>query len=61
MKNYSDLICIALTMSYSKYWCLLPRKNYIYALISRIHLSDIGMDDLRAKSSHLGVYGTNIH
>ena len=50
------LIGIALFMS-----CSVPRKSYIFAIISRIPLSDIGMDDLRAGSSNLGVYCTDIH
>ena len=59
-ENWNDLIGIALTLSYSKYQCSIPIKSCIWALISRIHLSDIGMDELRAKSSHLGLYCTDI-
>ena len=38
-----------------------PRKSCICVLISRIPLSDMGMDDLRVKSSNLGVHCTDIH
>ena len=55
------LIGIALLMSYSEYQCYVPKKSCIFALISKISLSDIGMDDLRAKSSNLGVNCTNTH
>ena len=44
-------------MSCSIYQCSIPKKSYIYALISRIPLSDIEIDYLRAKSSDLGVNG----
>ena len=37
------------------------RKSCIFAMISRIPLSGTEMDDLRAKSSHLGVNWTDIH
>ena len=52
-------------MSCSIYQCFIPRKSCIYALISRIPLSDTEMDYLRAKSSDLGVncidiLGTNV-
>ena len=60
-ENWSDLIGIALTMSCSEYKCSIPRKSCIYVMISRIPLSGIGMDDLRAKSNHLGVHCTDIH
>ena len=43
-------------MSCSEYQCSVPKKSCIYALISRIPLSDTGMDDLRAKNSDLGVH-----
>ena len=56
-----DLIGIALVMSSSKYQCFVPIKSCIYALISRIPLSDTWMDDLRVKSSHLEVNQTDIH
>ena len=55
------LIDIALLMSCSKYQFSVPRKSYIFAMIARIPLSDKGMDDLRAKSSNLGVNCTDIH
>ena len=61
MKNWIDLIGIALAMCYSEYHHLIPRKSCVYVLISRIPLSDTGMDDLRAKSGNLGVYCTDIH
>ena len=40
-------------MSFFVYQCFIPRKNYIFGLISRIHLSDTEMDYLIARS--LGV------
>ena len=49
-----------LGMSCSAYQCFIPKKSYICALSSSIPLSDTWMDDLRAKSSDLGVYCTNI-
>ena len=55
-KNWIDLICIVLVMSYSEYQCSIPRKSYIYALVSRISLSDIEMDYLRTRNNNLGVY-----
>ena len=55
------LIGIVLLMSCSEYQCSLPRKSYIFALVSKIPLSDTGMDDLRAKSSNFGVNCTDIH
>ena len=55
------LIGIALLMSCSEYQCSVPRKSYIFALDSKIPLSDTEMDDLRAKSSNLGVNCTYIH
>ena len=60
-ENWIDLIGIALLMRCSEYQCSVPRKNCICALISRIPLSDTRMDDLRAKSSHLGVNCIDIH
>ena len=60
-ENWIDLIGIALTMSCSKYQCSIPKKSCICALISRTPLSDIGMDDLRVKSSHFGVHCIDIH
>ena len=45
----------------SEYQRFIPRKSCIYAMISRIPLSDIEMDDLRAKNSDLRVYCTDIH
>ena len=60
-ENWNDLIGIALTLSCSEYQFSIPNKSCICALISRIPLSDIGMDDLRVKSSHLGVYCIDIH
>ena len=42
-------------MTCSKYHCSVPRKSCICAMIFRIPLSDTRMDDLRAKSSDLGV------
>ena len=38
-----------------------PIKICIFALIFRIPLSDTEMDDLRAKSGHLGVNCIDIH
>ena len=55
-ENWIDLIGTDLVMG-----CSIPRKSCICALISRIALSDTGMDDLRAKNSDLGVHCTNIH
>ena len=55
------LIGIALLMSCSEYQYSVPRKSCIFALISRIPLRDTEMDDLRAKSSSLGVNFTDIH
>ena len=55
------LIGIALLLSYFEYQCSLPRKSCVFALISRIPLSDTGMDDLRARSSNLGVNCIDIH
>ena len=60
-ENWNYLIGIDLTLSCSEYQFSIPIKSCIFALISRIPLSDIGMDNLRVKSSHLGVYYTNIH
>ena len=55
-KNWMYLIGIALLMiSCSEYQCFVPRKSCIFALISRIPLSDI------AKSSNLGVNCIDIH
>ena len=59
-KNWIDLISTALVMSCSEYQCYVPRNRYIHALISRIPLSDIEMDYLRARSSDLGVICTDI-
>ena len=42
-------------MSYSVYQCFIFRKSRIFALISRIPLSNTEMDCLRARSSDLGV------
>ena len=42
-------------MSCFVYRCFLPRKSCIFALISRIPLSDIDIDYLRARSNDLGV------
>ena len=42
-------------MNCSVYQCFIPRKSYVFALISRIPLSDTEMDYLRARSSDLGV------
>ena len=47
-------------MSCSEYQCFVPRKSCIRALISRIPLSDIEMDYLRARNSDLGVNCTDI-
>ena len=47
-------------MSYSKYQCSVPTKNYIRALISRIPLSDTKMDYLKGRSSDLRVYCIDI-
>ena len=47
-------------MSCSEYQCSIPRKSCIRALISRIPLSDTKMDNLRARSSDLGVNSTDI-
>ena len=60
-KNWMYLIGIALLMRCSKYQCSVPIKGCIFALISRIPLSDTRMDDLRVKSSNLGVNCTDIH
>ena len=60
-ENYDDLIGIAITKSFSEYQCSIPKKSCTCTLISRIPLSDIGMDDLIVKSSHLWVYCTDIH
>ena len=57
-EKQNDLIGIALTMSFSEYQCSIAKKGCICALISRIPLSNTLIDDLRAKSSHLGVYCT---
>ena len=61
MKNWIDLIGVALAMCCYEYQRLVPRKSCVCALISRIPLSDIGMDDLRSKSSNLGVHCTDNH
>ena len=50
--GWIDLIGITLLMNF---WCSVPKKSCICALISRIPLSDAGMDDLGGKSSHLGI------
>ena len=42
-------------MSCSVYQCFIPRKSYIFALISKIPLSDTEMEYLRARSNDLGV------
>ena len=55
-ENWNDLIGIALTLSCSEYQFSIPKNSCICALISRIPLIDTGMDDLRVKSSHLGIY-----
>ena len=60
-ENWKVLIGIALSLSCLEYQFSIPRKSCIYALISKIPLSDTGMDNLRVKSSHLRVYYTNIH
>ena len=49
----SDLCCF-------EYQWFIPRKSCILVQISRIPLSDTEMDDLRTKSSHLGVYFIDI-
>ena len=54
-ENLIDLIGIALVMSCFEYQCYVPRKSCIRALNSKIPLSDIVMDNLRARSSDLGV------
>ena len=59
-ENLIDLVGISLLMSCSKYQYSVLRKS-ICTLISRIRLSDIGMDDLRVKSIHLGVNCNDIH
>ena len=59
-QNWNYLIGIAFTIIYLEYQCSILKKSCIYALIFWIPLSDIGIKDLRAKSSHLGVYCTNI-
>ena len=41
-------------MSCSIYQCFIPRKSCIFAMISRIPLSDTEMDYLRARNSDLG-------
>ena len=43
-----------------EYQCSVPRKSCTHALISKIPLSDIAMDNLRARSSDLGVNCTDI-
>ena len=48
MKNLIDLIGIAFAMRCSEYQPLVPRKSCVCALISRIPLSDTGMDDHKA-------------
>ena len=55
-----DLVGIVLELCSSEYQSLIPRKSCIIVLISRIPLSDTEMDDLRTKSSHLGVYFIDI-
>ena len=60
-ENWNDLIVISLLLSCSEYQFSIPRKSCICSLISRIPLSDTKMDDLRVKSSQLGVYCTDIH
>ena len=47
-------------MSCSEYQCAIPKKCCIRALISRIPLSDIEMDYLRARSRDLRVNFTYI-
>ena len=42
-------------MSCSVYQCFIPRKSCIFAMISRIPLSDTEMGYLRRRSSDLGV------
>ena len=60
-ENWIDFIGTDLVMSCSEYQCSVPIKSCIYALIFRIPLSDIGIDDLRAKSSDLGVHCSDIY
>ena len=60
-ENWIDLIGTDLIMSCFEYQISVPKKSCIYGLISRIPLSDTGMDDLRAKSSDLGVHCTVIN
>ena len=60
-ENWNYLIGIALTLSCSEFQFTILIKSCIFALISRIPLSDIGMDNLRVKSSHLRVCCTNSH
>ena len=52
-ENWIDLIGLTLVMSCSNISVLYPERC-VFAIISKIPLSDIEMDDLRAKSSHLG-------
>ena len=59
-ENWIDLIGIALLMSCFECQCSIPRKSCICVMIYRIPLSDTGMDNLRAKSSHLGVNWTDM-
>ena len=47
-ENWVYLIGIALIMCCSIYQCFLPKMSCIYALISKIPLSDTMMDYLRA-------------
>ena len=61
MKNWIDLIGIALAMCFSEYQRLVPRKSCVYVLISKIPLSGIRMNDLRAKGNNLGVHCIDIH
>ena len=61
IENWNDLLGFALSLSCSKYQLSIPGKSCICALISRIPLSDAGMDDLRVNGSHLGVYCIDIH
>ena len=61
VENWMYLIGITLLMSYSEYQYSVPKKSCIIALISRIPLSDTRMDDLRTKSSNLGVNCTDIN
>ena len=60
-ENWIDLIGTDLVTSCSEYQVFVPWKSFICVLISRIPLSDIGMDDLREKSSDLGVHCIDIH